>query len=219
MWITRTSGGGLSYARGVHWDRLFEDLEGQLAAEWETERAALSAESERLRISRLDLRSRLRRMCDTGAAVVIELANGRRLPVHLRTLGADWIAIESAPGDDVLQGPSTRIVPLHAVRGIRSDHGTVLSSLEDVGEAASPLRERMTFGFILRDLARRRVPVHVSVLTGDDVHGTIDRAGSDHLDLAVHDAGSARLAEAVQGFRIIPFSAVVAVRTLGVHRS
>ena len=47
----------------VHWDRLFEDLEGQLASEWESERAALDAESERLRISRLEQRSRLRVVC------------------------------------------------------------------------------------------------------------------------------------------------------------
>lgn len=202
----------------VNWDRLFEDLEGQLAAEWETERAALSSESERLRISRLDLRSRLRRMCATGASAAIELANGRRLPVSLRALGADWVALESAPGDDVLLGRSTRIVPMHAIRDIRTDHGTMLSSLEDSADPDSTLRDRMTFGFVLRDLARRRVPVHVSTLAGDDVHGTIDRAGSDHLDLAVHDAGTARLAGAVQGFRVIPFSAVVAVRTVGDHR-
>ena len=202
----------------MHWDRLFEDLEGQLAAEWESERAALSAESERLRIARLDLRSRLRLMCEVGASVAIELANGRRLPVTVRTLGADWIAVESAPGDDVLHGRSVRIVPLQAVRGLRTDHGTVLTSLETTGESGTALRERMTFGFVLRDLARRRVPVHLSLLIGDDVHGTIDRAGADHLDLAVHDAGTARLAGAVQGFRLIPFSAVAAVRTPGDHR-
>ncbi|CAH0230149.1 hypothetical protein SRABI76_02730 [Microbacterium oxydans] len=202
----------------MHWDRLFEDLEGQLAAEWESERAALSAESERLRISRLDLRSRLRLMSEVGASVAIELASGRRLPVTVRALGSDWIAVESAPGDDMLHGRSVRIVPLHAVRGIRTDHGTILASLENSTEPDTTLRERMTFGFVLRDLARRRVPVHLSLLIGDDVHGTIDRAGSDHLDLAVHDAGTARLAGAVQGFRIIPFSAVASVRTPGDHR-
>lgn len=202
----------------MHWDRLFEDLEGQLAAEWESERAALSAESERLRISRLDLRSRLRLMCEAGSPVTIELAHGRRLPVTLRSLGADWIAMESAPGDDVLRGRSMRIVPLQAIHGILADHGTVLASLDAGADSDSPLRERMTFGFVLRDLARRRVPVHLSLLMGDDVHGTIDRAGADHLDLAVHDAGTARLAGAVQGFRVIPFSAVTAVRTPEDHR-
>lgn len=199
----------------MHWDRLFEDLEGQLAAEWETERAALSAESERLRISRLDLRSRLRQLCASGATAVIELANGRRHPVSLLTLGADWIAVESTPDDGAELGRATRIVPLTSLLSIRIDHGSMLASLEESADTGGAVRERMTFGFILRDLTRRRVPVHLDMLVGDDVHGTIDRAGSDHLDLAVHDAGSARLAGAVQGFRMIPFRAVVAVRTRG----
>lgn len=51
----------------MHWDRLFDDLESQLASEWEAERAALDAESERLRISRLDLHSRLRQLCAADA--------------------------------------------------------------------------------------------------------------------------------------------------------
>jgi hypothetical protein len=73
----------------------------------------------------------------------------------------------------------------------------------------------MTFGFILRDLARRRVPVVLSTRGGDDVHGTIDRAAADHLDLAVHDPETARRADAVRGFRIIPFAAVIAARLPG----
>lgn len=218
MWITRTRLPALSYARPVHWERLFEDLEGQLAAEWETERAALSAESERLRISRLDLRSRLRRICASDSSVVMELANGRRHSVTLRTLGADWVMVEAAPGDGTPLVRSTRVVPLTAIVGMRTDHGTMLASLDDPPEAVSAVRERMTFGFVLRDLARRRIPVNVHVRVGDDVHGTIDRAGSDHLDLAVHDFGTARLASAVQGFRMIPFTAVVAVQSLSDQR-
>ncbi|WEK62745.1 MAG: hypothetical protein P0Y60_08480 [Candidatus Microbacterium colombiense] len=202
----------------MHWDRLFEDLEGQLSAEWETERAALSAESERLRISRLDLRSRLRALCTAGASVTLELSNGRRLPVAMRALGVDWVAVESAQGDDLLLAPSTRILPLHAVHGVRADHGILLASLDGDAEPESPLRERMSLGFILRDLARRRVPVHLTVTTGDDMHGTIDRAGLDHLDLALHDAGTARLAREVQGFRIVPFAALITIRAVGDQR-
>jgi hypothetical protein len=73
----------------------------------------------------------------------------------------------------------------------------------------------MTFGFVLRGLARRRVPVHVSTRQGDDLHGTIDRAAADHLDLAAHDPGQARFEGAVNGFRIIPFSSLIAVRAPG----
>lgn len=196
----------------MHWDHLFEDLEGQLASEWEAERAALDAESERLRISRLDLRSRLRMLCAARASATIDLANGRRLRGSMHVLGSDWVAVTpTTPG--VPAATTTHILPLNAITGISTDHGLVLRSLEDAPDTASTLRERMMLGFVLRDLARRRIPVLISMLVGDDVHGTIDRAGADHLDLALHDVGDSRRADAVHGFRIIPFPSIVSVRT------
>ncbi|WP_226532656.1 hypothetical protein [Microbacterium paraoxydans] len=199
----------------MHWDRLFEDLEGQLTSEWEAERAVLDAESERLRIARLDLRTRLRALSDACTDATIDLVNGRRLPVTVRTLGADWLAAETRGSGDVGRAPAAALlVPLHAIAGVAADHGMILASLDEAPAAEHALRERMTLGFVLRDLARRRVPVHVTTHAGD-THGTIDRAAADHLDLAVHDPGQARLARAVHGFRIIPFSAIVTMRTTG----
>lgn len=197
----------------MHWDRLFEDLEGQLASEWEAERAALDAESERLRISRLELRGRLRILCAAGAPATIELAGAHRIRVRMRALGADWIA---AAAEDEPPGlaRSIRIVPLRALRSVGVDHGLLLASLDAETDAPS-LRERMTLGFVLRDLARRRAPVRLLTLDGFDLHGTIDRAGADHLDLAMHDPGQARVAGAVREFRIIPFDAVTSVQTAG----
>ncbi|MFK3679788.1 hypothetical protein ACI2IP_18850 [Microbacterium sp. NPDC090218] len=199
----------------MHWDRLFEDLEGQLASEWEAERAVLDAESERLRIARLELRTRLRILCDAGADATIDLVNGQRLPVTVQTLGADWIAVESrGSGDAVRTSSSGLLIPLLAIAGLATDHGMILASLEEPTPGDRALRERMTLGFVLRDLARRRVPVHIITGIGE-THGTIDRAAADHLDLAVHDPGQPRLAGAVHGFRMIPFSSLVAVRTSG----
>ncbi|QNA92308.1 MULTISPECIES: hypothetical protein [unclassified Microbacterium] len=201
----------------MHWDRLFEDLEGQLESDWEAERAVLDAESERLRIARLDLRARLRSLCRTGTDATVDLVDGQRLAVTMQTLGAEWIAVASR-GTTVEGGRATAsalLLPLEAIAGITVDHGALLASLDALVPAEHSLRERMTLGFVLRDLARRRVSVHISTRTGHDAHGTIDRAAADHLDLAVHDPGQARRAEAVHGFRIIPFASVVAIRTSG----
>lgn len=199
----------------VHWDRLFEDLEGQLAAEWESERAVLDAESERLRISRLDMRSRLRVLCAASALATVDLPGGARMRVRLQALGADWVAAAILDAAESPPRRSTCILPFHAVHGLSVDHGLLLTSL-DGDEAAAPiLRERMSLGFILRDLARRRVPVNILGIDGRDLHGTIDRAGADHLDLALHDAGAARTAAAVRGFQMIPFHAVASVQTFG----
>lgn len=199
----------------VHWDRLFEDLEGQLASEWESERAALDAESERLRISRLELRSRLRVLCADSAQATIDLAGGARIRARLKALGADWVAAAIVQTEDAAAVRSTRIIPLHAVHGLSIDHGLLLASLDDADSSAPVLRERMSLGFVLRDLARRRVPVRVVGIDGADFHGTVDRAGADHLDLALHDPGTARIAAAVRGFRMIPFAAVTSVQIVG----
>ncbi len=199
----------------VHWDRLFEDLEGQLASEWESERAALDAESERLRISRLELRSRLRVLCASAAPATLDLPGGARVRARLNALGSDWIAATIAQAEESRTTRSTVIVPLHALRGLTVDHGLLLSSLDEEDDPAPVLRERMSLGFVLRDLARRRVPVRIVSVDASALHGTIDRAGADHLDLALHDPGEARTASAVHAFQIIPFAAVTSVQTAG----
>lgn len=195
---------------------MFEDLEGQLASEWEAERAALSAESERLRISRLDLRTRLRTLCTVKATITLELTGGQRLPATLQDLGADWVAAEQAEGATARRALS--LVPLHAIAGLTMDHGMLLAGLEERPAEEPSLRDRMTLGFVLRDLARRRVAVRLDLAHDGEVHGTIDRAGADHLDLAIHDAGEARRIGAVREFRIVPFSAILRLRPVGEHR-
>ncbi|PJI52559.1 hypothetical protein CTI14_40490 [Methylobacterium radiotolerans] len=57
--------------------------------------------------------------------------------------------------------------------------------------------------------------MHLRLLVGDDLHGTIDRAAADHLDLAEHDSGSARRTDAVRGFRMVPYAALAAIRVQG----
>lgn len=189
----------------MHWDRLFEDLEGQLAAEWDAERAALDAESERLRIAKVALRTRLRVIQHQQAAVALRLRDGTHQRARLRAVGADWLAADPPDAAGAL------IVPLAAIVGAEVDHRVLLDTLDAAAPPADGVRDRMTLGFLLRDLARRRIPVHLH-LDADAVHGTIDRAGADHLDLAVHDAGDARRASAVRAFRMVPFAAITRIR-------
>jgi hypothetical protein len=189
----------------VEWEHLFDDLEGQLASEWEAERAALDAESERLRISKLDLRDRLRALCAQSAVVVLELGDAERLHATVRTMGADWVAVTAQ--DDT----RPMIVPISAITSVGTDHGHLLGSL-DASAPLAPLRARMTLGFVLRDLAQRRVPVILSLRDGTLRHGTIDRAGADHLDIALHDSGEPRRTSTVRGFRIVPFTSLRWVR-------
>lgn len=200
----------MPYCRWVRWDHFFEGLEGQLASEWEAERAALDTEAERLRLSRVDLRSRLSVLLtpvDDARPPALELVDGTVLTSSVAAVGADWMAV--APPGSARAGAT--IVPLSAIVSLGLTHGEVLRSARPA-ESRVGLAERMTLGFVLRDVARRRVPVSVSLASGRTLTGTIDRAGADHLDLAAHDPGAPRRASDVTGYRLVPFASIAWVR-------
>ena len=188
----------------MRWDRFFEDLEDQLDSEWEAERAALESEAERLRLSRIDLPDRLGTL--VGTRLGIDVRGGEVVSGVLAAVGADWLALGA---EARRAGPA--IVPLRAVVSLALPHPELLASARDAAPQVG-LRRRMTFGFVLRDLARRRIAVSMHLDDGRTLTGTIDRAGSDHLDLALHDVGAARHPGNVTGHRIVALDAVAAVR-------
>ena len=91
-------------------------------------------------------------------------------------------------------------------RAIGMPHADLLRSARPA-PPRSPLADRLTFGFVLRDLVRRRAGVAVHLASGRLLTGTIDRAGADHLDLALHEPGAPRRSDAVAGYRLVPFAA------------
>ncbi|WP_127472780.1 hypothetical protein [Microbacterium sulfonylureivorans] len=189
----------------MRWDRFFDDLEDQLASEWEAERAALDTEAERLRLSRVALHERLAMLAAadaTSPALSFEFADGTTLRAAVTGVGADWVALLPAEGR-----AGAVIAPFSAIAAIGMPHHEILRSARPA-PARSALADRLTFGFALRDLVRRRVGVSIHLGSGRALTGTIDRAGADHLDLALHEPGAPRRAESVAGHRIVPFSAV-----------
>jgi len=190
----------------VRWDRFFEDLEGQLDSEWEAERAALDSEAERLRISRLSMRERLQVLAaDAGTALTVDLADGAVLTGTLTAVGADWAGLQASDG-------RTTVLALDAVAGIGMPEAELLRSARADAPGPRRLAERMTLGFVLRSLARRRAPVTLHLRVGRTLVGTIDRALADHLDVALHDAEAPRRSGAIQGVRMVPLSALAWVR-------
>lgn len=192
----------------MRWDRFFDDLEDQLASEWEAERAALDTEAERLRLSRVRLAERLSLLVSREAptAASFELSDGTTLRATVSGVGADWVALEPAEGR-----VGVVIAPFTAIHAIGMPHPDLLRTARPA-PAPPALNERLTFGFVLRDLVRRRAGVAVQLSSGRAFTGTIDRAGADHLDLALHDPGSPRRADAVTGYRMVPFAAIAWVR-------
>jgi hypothetical protein len=78
-------------------------------------------------------------------------------------------------------------------------------------ESAGALSARLGLPFVLRDLCRRRRPVEL-LLDGGALHGTVDRVGRDHFDVAVHERGAPRRESAVTEYRIVRLDQVLLVR-------
>ncbi|WP_299087342.1 hypothetical protein [uncultured Microbacterium sp.] len=190
----------------MRWDRFFEDLEDQLDSEWEAERAALDTEAERLRLSRIPLRERIVALAAAGSQVAVETVGEHAVTGGVSRVGADWFALETSA-----RRPVVALVPLCAVATLGTAAEAVLSSVREAAPGTT-LAQRMTFGFVLRDVVRRRIPTTVHLADGRALAGTIDRAGADHLDLALHEPGLPRRVDSVRGFRLIPFTAVAMVR-------
>ena len=203
----------------MRWDRLFDDLEGQLEHELSAEELDQHAEEERLRLGRLSLRDRflaVHEHAGRGAeyAIAVQLRTGEALTLHPSSFGRDWFAA------DIVDGATRRgrgtvqcIVPLAAIGALMLTRGQVEASLTPLAADAGPgsLSARLTLPFVLRDLCRRRAGVDLRTAAGE-VHGTIDRVGRDHLDLAVHEADHPRRASSVQQYRVVPLDQLLLVR-------
>jgi hypothetical protein len=196
----------------MRWANLFDDLESQLEHELGAEEVDLRGEEERLRLGRLSMRDRLISLHAASAGQDYSLrieAGGLRLRLRPTGFGRDWLSGDLV--DDSPQGRSV-VLPLGAVGSVALDREQIAASLTGTsGGSDAALSARLGLPFVLRDLCRRRCAVEL-VLTGGPLHGTIDRVGRDHCDLAVHEAGAVRREAAVSHYRIVPFDQLLLVR-------
>jgi hypothetical protein len=194
----------------VRWDNLFDDLEGQLENELNAEEVELRAEEERLRLGRLALRQRLTGVVDGTASGVLRvvLVDSEAITLRPTTFGRDWLAAELlGAGATVPQC----ILPFAAIAAVLLAPAQVPDSLTEQTDRPARLVDRIGLPFVLRDLCRRRKNLQIRTGVGT-VTGTIDRVGRDHLDLAVHAAGTSRRAGEVQQYRIVPLHQICLVR-------
>ena len=203
----------------MRWDKLFDDLESQLEHELSAEELDIEAEEERLRLGRLAVWDRLVALHEAEGngseySIVVTIGSGIRLVLHPVTFGRDWFSADLV-GDAGAASPARAqcIVPLASIAGVGLDAGQVGASLapRDESPAHSSLSSRLGLPFVLRDLCRRRRPLDI-VLVGGELHGTLDRVGRDHVDLAVHDRGAVRREQNVREYRLVPLAAVQYVR-------
>lgn len=179
----------------MRWDRLFDDLQAQLDAEGQRE---LDLEvSDRTRRERAQVGLHERLIAHAGLRVELRLAAGALVSGVVADAGSDWL---------LLDDPAC-LVPFGAIVAIKG-----LGSRAAAGPGVAT-GKRFGLGYALRGLSRDRSVVSLTDLGGSVTTGTIDAVGADALDLSEHPADLARRAENVQARRVVPFSAIVLVRS------
>lgn len=203
----------------MRWRSLFDDLESQLAAQLRAEQDDRRQDELRFAMGRTSLRGRLAALLaerdrallapepDRGAAMRIleldcRLVDGRALRIRLQAVGGDWCSgalLDPGP-------PRHAVLPLAAIAQLLLPAG---APAEAVAEPEGPpsLTARIGLAFVLRDLARRRVPLDARTAAGA-LHGTVGRVGGDHCELAVHERGVPPREGAVHGLALLPFAAL-----------
>jgi hypothetical protein len=174
----------------------FRDLLAGIEAEAQAaDAAALDAEiAEVERATRAESRQldRLR----AQLSVTIELVGGALVSGLVGAVGRDVAVVAADDGDWAIAawGITAVISPQAGARG-----------------AASP-SERLGLASVARAWARQRCVVRVIRVSGAPLDGTIDVVGADYLELAEHDPGMPRRAEAVRRMVQIPLGAVAALQ-------
>lgn len=178
----------------MRWDDLF----GDLAAQWEAEeRRELDAEvADRTRRERGAL-GLYERLAAAGPAVLgLTLRTGAVVSGQVADVGDGWVLI-GTPGSPV------SLVPFGGLAAV-----TGLSARA----AGEPAGRRFGLGYALRGLSRDRAVLTVTDMAGGQATGTIDGVGSDFVVLTEHAADLPRRAENVTGRRWVPFDALVLLR-------
>ena len=174
----------------------FDDLLAGILAEAEAADAASMdadiAEVERAARAESRLLDRLRGQRQASEEVV----GGGQVTGLVAAVGRDVIVLSADDGDWVI--PAWALVAVIELGG-------------GAREATSP-SERLGFASVSRAWARQRSVVRVLRMGEGPLDGTIDAVGADHLDLAEHDPGEPRRAEAVRRRVTVPLGAIGAIR-------
>ena len=118
----------------------------------------------------------------------------------MQDVGLDWLLVQEGVG-------RTALVPLASVLAVSGLTAAVSSG------ADARMARRFGFGYALRGVSRDRAVVALVDVSGATVTGTIDAVGADALELSEHPSDLPRRPENVIARRVVPFTAVAALRT------
>jgi hypothetical protein len=177
-------------------EHVFEELEAEFDAglRWQAEQEAAAAI--RAEVGEVTLWEHLTRR--VGGRVVVGVG-ALRLDGVLLASYPDFVALRTADGRQHLVG----LGPAVSVR--------VEANGRLAPASGSKVASRYGLRLALRELARRREPVLVSLVDQGAATGTIELVGRDYLELAEHELGDVPRRATVTGHRLVPLAAVAAV--------
>lgn len=172
----------------MRWERLFEDLEAQLAEEEAGELWAEVADRTRWETSQVGLAHRLRG--SLGGPLVAWVPGTGPVRGQLGAVGADWMLVTEESGAEAVL-PLAALVRVSGV-GTRAEAGD-----------GNRVSERLRLGYMLRAISRDRSEVAVTLVDGSIVRGTIDRVGADHADVSERPGGHRRWTVTFDGIAVV----------------
>ncbi|HET8987811.1 MAG TPA: hypothetical protein VFN43_04795 [Humibacillus sp.] len=185
----------------MRWERLFDDLEAQLASDDAHDREAEIADRTRRERALIGLHAKL--LANVGSHLGWWIG-GQALTARVVDVGPDWVLTEPAPARPVL----LRLESVRSVSGLR--HGA---------QAPSVVARRFTLGLALGAISRDRAPVGIRDIDGRMLVGTIDVVGADHVEVAEHPADEPRRPANVTAVSLVPFASLAWVRWVRPHAS
>jgi hypothetical protein len=188
----------------MRWDELFDDLEAQAEQAGRDERAGEIEQRARIEISKVGVLDRFRPA--VGTVLRLRCAGSVSVTGTLRRIGADWLLLDESPSHEVL-------VPLAGVLTVGG-----LGRLSALPGSGSAVSARLGLGHALRGIARDRSAVQITLLDASQLDGTIDRVGSDFVELATHNVGELRRRSEVRQVLVLPMSGLAVLRRAGEAR-
>ncbi len=190
----------------MRWERLFSDLDARFDDLVDAETMSEMRDRERVAAGAIRMVERVGGA--VGQPIRIRTTVGIAVTGTLSTVGPDWLLVQEGPGREALLAHGAITV----VEGLSSATGAMVKGLE----------LRLNLRYALRGLARDRSPVALVVPGGSgeptplftEITGTIDRAGADFVEVALHAPWEPRRSASVRSVVLVPLSAVVLVRAL-----
>ena len=179
----------------MRWDALFADLEAQGDALARAERAAEIDERTRYEVSVSAIADRLRGAI--GTRIHLSCLGGVSVRGTVRAVGVGWLLVDEDSGQESL---------------VMTD---AVCRLRGLGRRSAPAEQasaRLGLSSALRGVARDRLPVLVMLRDGSTITATIDRVGSDFVEMAAHAVGELRRGAGVLATELVPFAGLAAVR-------